>query len=365
MSNKVLDLFEPTCKDGAKWYACEATSSNRSPFVGCCKTDPCSISGCALGNLAPVSFNASAYGTLPDPSCGSASTFYSCVNIPKNDTTFWGCCKTNACIHRGEPDNKSCPQNDLTAAVLDTASLQQAYSIDGKTGSDDPSGGSSHTGVIVGAVVGGVAVVAIIALLAFCLFKKRRNAKKDARPASSSSRAAFPGQGEKTEYRHSAYDEGTDTASTLSPATPASAHTRPPRGPHDHDHELAHALGMSNVSPAPPLYNKSPQPPPFATFGQHQYAPVAQSSEPQELPADLAAGGAQRYSELPAEGSQAMRAPAELESSMVSPQLFESPRQSPRVPQSSREGEGTGERPGTADTTYRISLGGLGIASPR
>ncbi|KAL5426634.1 hypothetical protein PMIN04_001794 [Paraphaeosphaeria minitans] len=323
MSNKVLDLFEPTCKDGAKWYACEATSSNRSPFVGCCKTDPCSISGCALGNLAPVSFNASAYGTLPDPSCGSASTFYSCVNIPKNDTTFWGCCKTNACIHRGEPDNKSCPQNDLTAAVLDTASLQQAYSIDGKTGSDDPSGGSSHTGVIVGAVVGGVAVVAIIALLAFCLFKKRRNAKKDARPASSSSRAAFPGQGEKTEYRHSAYDE------------------------------------------APPLYNKSPQPPPFATFGQHQYAPVAQSSEPQELPADLAAGGAQRYSELPAEGSQGMRAPAELESSMVSPQLFESPRQSPRVPQSSREGEGTGERPGTADTTYRISLGGLGIASPR
>ncbi|OAG08160.1 uncharacterized protein CC84DRAFT_1257071 [Paraphaeosphaeria sporulosa] len=358
MSNKALDLFEPTCKDGAKWYACEATSSNRSPFVGCCKTDPCSISGCALGNLAPVSFNASAYGTLPDPSCGSASTFYSCVNIPKNDTTFWGCCKTNACNHQGEPDNKSCPQNDLTAAVLDTASLQQAYSIDGKTGLDNSSGGSSHTGVIVGAVVGGVAVVAIIALLVFCLFKKRRNAKIDARPASSSSRAAFPGQGEKTEYRHSAYDEGTNTTSTLSPATPASAHMHPPRGPHDH------ALGISNASLAPPLYN-SPKPPPFAAFGQHQYAPVAQSSEPQELPADFTAGGTQRYSELPAEGAHPMRAPAELESPMVSPQPFASPRQSPKVPQSSRAGEGTGERPGTADTTYRVSLGGLGIASPR
>ncbi|KAF2444672.1 hypothetical protein P171DRAFT_431475 [Karstenula rhodostoma CBS 690.94] len=314
MSNKALDLFDPTCKDGAKWYACAATSSNRSPFVGCCKTDPCSISGCALGNIAAVSFNASAYGTLPDPSCGSASTFYSCINVPKNDTTFWGCCKSNACNHQGEPDNKSCPQNDLTGAVLDTASLQQAYSIDGTSGTDDSSSGGSHTGVIVGAAVGGgVAVVAIIALLIFCLFKKRRVAKKNSRPSSSS---ALPGP-EKTEYRHSAYDE------------------------------------------APPMYN-SPTPPPFAAFGAHQYAPVAQSGEPQELPADFTP--TQRYSELPAEVSQGLRQPAELESPMVSPQPFGSPRQSPRVPQSSRVGE---ERPGTADTTYRVSLGGLGTASPR
>lgn len=347
MSNKALDLFDPTCKDGAKWYACEATSSNRSPFVGCCKTDPCSVSGCALGNLAPVAFNASAYGTLPDPSCGTASTFYSCINMPKNDTTFWGCCKSNACDHQGEPDNKSCPQNDLTAAVLDTASLQQAYSIDGTSGSDEPPSKSSHTGVIAGAAVGGgVAVIAIIALLIFCLFKKRRSAKNDnARPTSSSSRVAFPGR-EKTHYRHSAYDEGTPT-NTFTPATHAT----------------------SNAHPAPPLYN-SPQPPPFAAFGTHQYAPVAQTNEPQELPADFSTGSTQRYSELPAEAAaHGFRQPAELESPMVSPQPFGSARQSPRVPQSqaqvSRGAEGSGERPGTGDPTYRGSMRGLGIGSPR
>lgn len=353
MSNKALDLFDPTCKDGGRWYACEATSANRSPFVGCCKTDPCSISGCQVGNLAPVSFNASAYGTLPDPSCGSASTFYSCVNIPKNDTTFWGCCKSNPCAHDGQPDNKSCPQIDLTAAVLDTASLQQAYSINSTTGSEDAKSGSSHTSVIIGAAVGGgVAVVAIIALLVFCLFKKRRAAKDNTASPTSSTRGAVD-SGEKTEYRHSAYDEGTNTASILSPATPASAYTRP----HDQTHAPAH--GISNAPPAPPMYN-SPKPPPFAAFGQHQYAPVAQSNELQELPADFTAGNTQRYSELPTEGSQTMRAPAELESPMLNQQSFASPRQSPSVPQSA-----AGERPSTADTTYRVSMGGLGITTPR
>lgn len=208
MANAPLDTFDPTCKDdGAKWYACPATSSNRSPFVGCCKTDPCTISGCAVGNLAPASFNASAYGTMPDPSCGAASTFHSCVNIPKNDTTFWGCCKTDACSAEG----MKCPKGDLTAAVLDTASLQQAYSKDGKAQSEDAdtdAAGHSHTGVIVGSAVGGgVAIVAIIAILVYCLFKKRRGKSRRGSSSSSTAYAAFPAP-EKTEYRHSAISEG-------------------------------------------------------------------------------------------------------------------------------------------------------------
>ncbi|KAJ4349716.1 uncharacterized protein N0V89_008333 [Didymosphaeria variabile] len=340
MANIDLDRFDPTCKDeGAKWYACPATSSNRSPFVGCCKTDPCTLSGCAVGNLAPVSFNASAYGSMPDPSCGAASTFRSCVNIPKNDTTFWGCCKSDAC---NTADTK-CPKNDLTAAVLDTASLQQAYSANGTTGEAEAEGGHSHTGVIVGAAVGGgVAVVAIIAILIFCLFKKRRARSRSAPP---SSQAPFPSP-EKTEYRHSVISEGTNT---LSPGAPQ-------RG-----------LGiLSDGTAAPPLYN-SPKPPPFAAFGQHQYTPVAQTGEPQELPVDYTAGSSQRYSELPAEvtsSSPGLRqAPAELESPMISPQPFGSPRPSPRSQGPSRLGDGEGERPRTADTTYKVSMGGF--ASPR
>ncbi|KAJ4305054.1 hypothetical protein N0V90_000584 [Kalmusia sp. IMI 367209] len=289
---KELDLFNPTCPENSKWYACKATAANRSPFVGCCASDPCSISGCSLGNLTPVSFNASAYGSLPDPSCGAASTFYSCINMPKNDTTFWGCCKSDPCNHQDNPDDKSCPKGDLTPAVLDNANQQSAYgaSEDGAK-QVEGEGSHSHTGVIIGgAVGGGVAIVAIIAILIFCLCKRRR---ARSRRGSMSSKTGIP-VGEKTDYRHSAYSE------------------------------------------APPMYD-SPKPPhslfPAAAFGQHQYTQVAQST-PQELPADFTAGPVQRYSELPAEAHavQVNQAPVEMESPVPSPRPLFSPLSPPRSP---------------------------------
>ncbi|KAF1978474.1 hypothetical protein BU23DRAFT_549906 [Bimuria novae-zelandiae CBS 107.79] len=345
VNQEALDVFNPTCEDGAKYYACEATSSNRSPFVGCCRTDPCSISGCAQGNLAPVSFNASAYDTigagLPDPTCPSASNFFTCVNIPKNDTTFWGCCKTNPC----QTTDLRCPKNDQTPATLDTQNQQLAYTGKGAS-SDEKDGGSSNTGAIIGgAVGGGVAVVAIIAILIFCLFKKRRARKQKvaARPVATEG----PGlpTSEKTEYRHSTMSEGTMPLTTPGASMSPSEHGR---------RQDANGLEiMSNGTSAPPLY-QSPKQPFAAQFGQHQYQQVGTNDiEPVEMPADSSMGPTQRYSELPAEASN--KAPVEMESPMMSPYL--SPKPSPRVPQSPLSQDG---RPRTADRTYRVSMGNLG-----
>lgn len=340
MSNKALDLFNPSCKDdGAKWYACEATASNKNPFIGCCKTNPCSISGCSVGSLAPVSFNGSAYdlvgNQLPEPSCDSASTFYTCVNIPKNDTTFFGCCKTsgkNPCT----TTDKQCSTGDLTAAVLGNQNQQLGWSSNG-TDSSDEGAAHSHTGVIVGASVGGVAALTIVAILVYCLLKKRRTRS---RRGSASSLNAFPGP-EKTSHRQSTISEGTNAR------TPAGGWST---SPSDH-----------NEATTDSIYN-SPKPPPFAAFGgQYQYQQIARTSnEPVEMPGDFATGGvSQRYSEFPAEAnSQIRQPPVEMESPMISP--YTSPRPSPRMPNSGPQAD---ERPRTADTTYRVSMGRLG--SPR
>jgi hypothetical protein len=349
MSNKALDYMNPTCPEGAKWYACAATTTVTSPFVGCCKTDPCGVSGCNQGNIEPVSFNASAYdlmgAELREPSCSPGSAFYTCIDMPKNETTFWGCCKSNVC---GTQD-KSCKTGDLTMATIGDKDQQASYGIKGSTSGDDKDGGSSHTTAIIGgAVGGGVAVVAIIAVLLFCLFKKRRS-KSRRGSGSSAVNNGFPGP-EKT-HRNSAISEGTNTH-----ATPGTNATISPSGHHDGRRQAAQAPGfgnMSNGSPAPPLYD-SPKPPPFASFGgQHQYQQIAQTSEPVEMPAEYTAGPVQRYSELPAEATQMhVQQPVEMESPMMSPYI--SPKPSPRIPQSPLA---HGERPRTADTAHGASLG--------
>lgn len=347
--------MNPTCPEGAKWYACEATSTVTSPFVGCCKTDPCGVSGCNQGNLAPVSFNASAYdimGTeLREPSCDTGSAFYTCINIPKNDTTFWGCCKSNVC---GTTD-KVCKTGDLTMATIGDKDQQASYRVDGTRSGGDGNGGHSHTGVIVGSAVGGgVAIVAIVAILVFCLFRKRR-AKSRRGSTPSAPKHGFPAP-EKTSYRNSTVSEGTSPT-----ARPGIDPSLSPSDRYDGRRQTAQTHGQgttSNDSTALPLYS-SPKPPPFAAFGgQHQYQQIAQTNEPVEMPTDYHGDSSQRYSELPAEVSQTQfkQQPVEMESPMMSP--YTSPRPSPRVPQSPL----SGERPRTADTTYRVSMGNVGSA---
>ena len=73
--------FAPRCPAGGTWWSC----GYGTYFVGCCARDPCQIT-CAQGNLYPGGFDANAYGTFPDATCGTGSKFYTCTA----GATFWG-----------------------------------------------------------------------------------------------------------------------------------------------------------------------------------------------------------------------------------------------------------------------------------
>ncbi|KAK3112443.1 hypothetical protein LTR53_011280 [Teratosphaeriaceae sp. CCFEE 6253] len=86
-------MVTPTvsCPSGGLFYAC----ASGSRYVGCCLTNPCDT-GCFAGQLVPASFEASQWGQFPDQECDSGA-FYTCIYASQGNTTFLGCCESNAC----------------------------------------------------------------------------------------------------------------------------------------------------------------------------------------------------------------------------------------------------------------------------
>ncbi|KAL6716127.1 hypothetical protein ACLMJK_005693 [Lecanora helva] len=123
--------ISPTCPSGGSWYAC-ATDTR---FVGCCQgTDVCSH-GCSAGNLKPASFQPSDYDKLKDQECDAGSLWYTCqVTRPP----FMGCCKTNPC-------SSGCPSGDLTAGFLSSNPAIAAVFLSSGAASSSASAVSSST----------------------------------------------------------------------------------------------------------------------------------------------------------------------------------------------------------------------------
>jgi hypothetical protein len=88
-------------RDGSKWYTC----SSGSMFVGCCKHNPCKY-GCEASYVGAALLTQDAFDMLPNASCSTGSNFYSCdlgnfnETYRGNQTYYWGCCKSNACLSR-------------------------------------------------------------------------------------------------------------------------------------------------------------------------------------------------------------------------------------------------------------------------
>lgn len=83
------------------------------------------------------------------------------------------CCKTDPC--QATPP-ATCPKGDLTPAFIDRPDLVAAYVSADTTSAPK----KTNIGAIVGGVVGGVAVLAIVGVLIFfCLRKKRRSRKTE------------------------------------------------------------------------------------------------------------------------------------------------------------------------------------------
>lgn len=104
------------CSGAGTFYAC--TSGHK--FVGCCEANDACEKGCSLGDLRSVSFDPTFTGNgvlLPDPDCGEDSKFYTCA-----ETSFWGCCKSTACLENG------CPDGNLTQASMHLSRQYLYYS---------------------------------------------------------------------------------------------------------------------------------------------------------------------------------------------------------------------------------------------
>jgi hypothetical protein len=184
--------FSPSCPLGGQWYVCNSATSS-SKFVGCCTSDPCSASarGCTAGALRPASFNSSAYGTFADQEC-SAGLFYTCAFTKP---PFLGCCKSNPCSAGG------CPTDDLAGAFLsgDPGKAEDFLGLNASRSSSSAAGTGTAvandmgqrmdhtgdgTGLSVGAIVGLTvgSVLVLLLLIAASMFICGRQSERKQEP---------------------------------------------------------------------------------------------------------------------------------------------------------------------------------------
>jgi hypothetical protein len=189
MSTPSTPAFGPKCPSGGTWWAC----GTGTYFVGCCTRNPCQIT-CAAGDLYPAGFDPVYHGNFSDASCGSGVSFWTCTA----GNTFLGCCKANPCSATG------CSRDNLAPSFLNTEDLRIEYGAiaapssssttrSSSTSSATTSGtasaativphkDSSPTAAIAGGTAGGVLVLSIIIGLLvyyFCHAKKSRKGHEE------------------------------------------------------------------------------------------------------------------------------------------------------------------------------------------
>ena len=154
-------IFAPFCPDNAPFYACDYGTR----FLGCCAdtagTEVCAH-GCSIVQTA--GFVKDYYYQVTKNECQSSEgQWYTC-----QDTTspFLGCCKTNPCSEGG------CSDQDLVGARLSTNETQKAaFSTILAEGSSDS---GKHTAATVGGVIGGTAVIIIACVAFWYYKRKHR-----------------------------------------------------------------------------------------------------------------------------------------------------------------------------------------------
>ncbi|RYO88513.1 hypothetical protein DL766_009235 [Monosporascus sp. MC13-8B] len=149
--------------------------------------------------LRASSFSSDAYNKIGQQSCFAPedeSIWYTCKATDDNPTPFMGCCKGNPCSAKG------CTTNDLYPARLsdnpDKARIFLSGSSTASPDSDSSSDSSSPLGVIIGITLGGVAFIGI--LIAFFLMYrkgwlgKKRKTEKQADEAANLYSPSVQGQ---------------------------------------------------------------------------------------------------------------------------------------------------------------------------
>lgn len=187
-----------SCPKEGQFYVCENSNLR---FIGCCTVDPCTDERggeCPTDSLRTSSFSSDSYNKIGQQSCFSPedeSIWYTCKADTHNPVPFMGCCKGNPCSAAG------CKSDDLYPARLsdnpDKAEVFLSDSTSTATPSAD-SGTSFPTGAVVGAVLGGVAVISIL-IIAFIMYRrgllgKKRKTEKEADESTNLYNPSFQGQ---------------------------------------------------------------------------------------------------------------------------------------------------------------------------
>lgn len=190
--------FEPLCTRGGDYYACAPTQ-----FVGCCAANPCVAGGsCGSNSLKPMSFDRDSYSNaFKDQAC-STGAWYTCIGTTP---PFVGCCKSNPCTTTsgcpdGDLDEGSLSSNPddarqwLSVAKLDSATTTSLAAQESSSSAETASSGSATTtslaaqqssssaetassghtmscGAIYGVTVGAIAVVILFIFL--FLFRRK------------------------------------------------------------------------------------------------------------------------------------------------------------------------------------------------
>ncbi|KAB5572237.1 hypothetical protein GE09DRAFT_992736 [Coniochaeta sp. 2T2.1] len=181
-----------TCPYGGNFYVCE---HNTTEFVGCCTTDPGHDGQgiCPKDHLRNASFSPRDFADIMPQDCGDVPSLWYTCNF--TSPPFLGCCKTNPC-------DAPCAPADLTPAKLSRhAKARSAFTTAPSTGvnitqplttSPESSRGlpsaaspspTPDSFVLSPPTVAGfsIAVVAVVALVAVCMYIWGRRSGKRAR----------------------------------------------------------------------------------------------------------------------------------------------------------------------------------------
>lgn len=165
-----------SCPKEGSFYICDNADIR---FVGCCTVDPCTKERggvCPTDDVRPASFSSDAYNQIGQQSCFSPESddiWYTCKAMADNPTPFMGCCKSNPCSADG------CATKDLFPARLsDNPDKAQIFLASGSTSTPEPDASESSfpKGAIIGIAIGAASLVCI--LIAILMYRRRYVAKK-------------------------------------------------------------------------------------------------------------------------------------------------------------------------------------------
>ncbi|KAJ2990515.1 hypothetical protein NUW58_g2911 [Xylaria curta] len=215
MAYNPIDYLGLSCPSGGDFYICQ---DSKVRFLGCCDINPCGSDECPSSALHPASFNTDKYNLIEKQKCASSNKvaeWYTCGN----GSSFLGCCVSDACHNNGV-----CSKNDLVGARLaddqgfasifltPTASTSTSSAISSTptiassptptTPIPNPAPGSigqgSSIGGIVGAVLGGLSILGLIAFVFLRYRRRRRKARAIVQPDDDAPQPWSPYHGEAT-----------------------------------------------------------------------------------------------------------------------------------------------------------------------